>query len=384
MKVQRLSSDILSTLPENIIDDILTRMPIRDAVRTSILSRKWRFCWTSISKLVFDDKLVKVSPKSKQLKKYKLVSAIFHVLLRHTGSILEFNIDVGELEMYSELDQIIYYLSKSNSVKKLSFEISKNYRYKLPSLFFSLQGLKSLELLNCGFEPPLTFNGFSRLKRVKFIHVEMNSKTLQQFLSNCPLLQTVLLFGHGSKKDSTRGNKFTFVELFECAPLIWSLSISGSYVKYLATGGMSQKLPTSFANLEYLLLILCLTDQDEISSALCLIRNSPNLKKLTLKFEKSDGPQISMNYLDFHDYSAFNFDYLENLAMINFSNLDLELEFVKLIMAKSPVLEKVQIELNEAVSVAEELKIFRDFVRLPFPRASPSAITIIERRKASS
>nr|GEU91150.1 retrotransposon protein, putative, Ty3-gypsy subclass [Tanacetum cinerariifolium] len=269
-------------------------------------------------------KLVKVSPKSKQLKKSKLAGAIFHMLLRHTGSILEFNIDVGELEMYSELDQIIYYLSKSNSVKKLSFEISNNYRYKLPSLFFSLQGLKSLELLNCGFEPPLTFNGFSRLKRVNFIHVEMNSKTLQQFLSNCPLLQTVLLFGHGSKNNSTRGNKFTFVEFFECAPLIWSLSISGFYVKYLATGGMSQKLPTSFANLEYLLLILCLPDQDEISSSLCLIRNSPNLKKLTLRFEKSDGPRNSMNYLDFHDYSAFNIAYLENLAMFNFSNLDLD------------------------------------------------------------
>ncbi|GKC57655.1 F-box/FBD/LRR-repeat protein-like protein, partial [Tanacetum coccineum] len=231
MKVQRLSSDILSTLPENIIDDILTCMPIRDAVRTSILSRKWRFCWTSIPKLVFDDKLVKVPSKCKQLKKYKLASAIFHVLLRHTGSILEFSIDGGELEMYSELDQIIYYLSKSNNMKKLSFDISDNYRYKLPSLFFSLQRSKVLKLVNCGFEPPLTFNGFSRLKSVMFIHVEMTSKALEYFLSNCPLLKDVLLYGHGSKKDNAGGNKFTFVELFECAPLIWALSISGYYVK---------------------------------------------------------------------------------------------------------------------------------------------------------
>lgn len=191
MKAQRLSLDILSILPENIIDYVLTRMPIRDAVRTSILSRKWRYCWMSISKLVFDDKLVKVSPKSKQSKKSKLAGAIFHVLLRHTGSILEFNIDVGKLEMYSELDQIIYHLSKSNSVKKLL--ISNNYCYKLPSLFFSLQGLKVLELVNCEFEPPSTFNGFGRLESVKFMHVEMTSKTLQHFLSNCPLLKNVSL-----------------------------------------------------------------------------------------------------------------------------------------------------------------------------------------------
>ncbi|GJR35811.1 kinase-like domain-containing protein [Tanacetum coccineum] len=151
---------------------------------------------------------------------------------------------------------------------------------------------------------------------------------------------------------------------------------------YLAVGGMSQQLPTSFANLENLLLALRLTDQDEISSALCLIRNSPNLERLTLRFEKSDGQQVSMNSLDLQDYSEFNFDYLEKLEMLNYSNLDLELEFVKLVMAKSPVLEKVRIELNDEVSVDEELDILRDFVRLPFPRASPSAITIIERRKA--
>ncbi|GKD90091.1 hypothetical protein Tco_1365598 [Tanacetum coccineum] len=173
-----------------------------------------------------------------------------------------------------------------------------------------------------------------------FIHVEMTSKALEYFLFNCPLLKDVLLYGHGSKKDNAGGNKFTFVELFECAPLIWALSISGYYVKYLAVGGMSQQLPISFANLENLLLALRLTDQDEISSALCLIRNSPNLERLTLRFEKSDGQQVSMNSLGLQDYSAFNFDYLEKLEMLNYSNLDLELEFVKLVMAKSPVLEK--------------------------------------------
>nr|GEW21906.1 hypothetical protein [Tanacetum cinerariifolium] len=285
MKVQRLSSDILSTLPENVIDDILTRMPIRDAVRTSILSRKWRFCWTSIPKLVFDDKLVIVPSKCKQLKKYKLASAIFHVLLRHTGSILEFSIDGGELEIQLTLQAAVFVLF-----------IAK---------------IKSSKAYYC-----VSDTGF------------------------------------------------------------------GIRLKYLAVGGMSQQLPTSFANLENLLLALRLTDQDEISSALCLIRNSPNLERLTLRFEKSDGPQVSMNSLDLQDYSAFNFDYLEKLEMLNYSNLDLELEFVKLVMAKSPVLEKVRIELNDEVSVDEELDILRDFVRLPFPRASPSAITIIEHRKA--
>ncbi|XP_070043294.1 uncharacterized protein [Nicotiana tomentosiformis] len=34
--------DILCRLPKNLIDDILMRLPLRDAVRTSILSKEWR------------------------------------------------------------------------------------------------------------------------------------------------------------------------------------------------------------------------------------------------------------------------------------------------------------------------------------------------------
>ncbi|CAL5350019.1 unnamed protein product [Camellia sinensis] len=36
------TDDIVSGLPRNLIDNILERMPVRDAARTSILSRNWR------------------------------------------------------------------------------------------------------------------------------------------------------------------------------------------------------------------------------------------------------------------------------------------------------------------------------------------------------
>ncbi|MFS8028399.1 hypothetical protein Hanom_Chr16g01510101 [Helianthus anomalus] len=71
------------------------------------------------------------------------------------------------------------------------------------------------------------------------------------------------------------------------------------------------------------------------------------------------------------------------LKIENFSNLPLEIEFVKLIMAKSPVLKKVQIELNGNVSVDEELKMLREMVSNPIPRASPSAKLTIVRPETS-
>lgn len=46
--------DKLSDLPGSIIDIILIRIPLGDAVRTSILSTKWRFHWTRIDSLMLD------------------------------------------------------------------------------------------------------------------------------------------------------------------------------------------------------------------------------------------------------------------------------------------------------------------------------------------
>ncbi|GJY47122.1 F-box/FBD/LRR-repeat protein-like protein [Tanacetum coccineum] len=50
-----LSLDTISNLPLPIIENILCSLPIKEAVRTSILSRNWRYNWTGIPKLVFDE-----------------------------------------------------------------------------------------------------------------------------------------------------------------------------------------------------------------------------------------------------------------------------------------------------------------------------------------
>ncbi|KAF5762138.1 putative F-box domain, leucine-rich repeat domain superfamily, F-box-like domain superfamily [Helianthus annuus] len=148
-----LNSDFISTLPQNIIEDILTRIPLQEALRTSVLSKKWRYTWRGMPKLVFTDRMVTVSSNHLhiQLNKYKLISAIFHVLLFHNGpTIVEFRCSVGELHMESEFAQILSYLARENTVKQLFF-INDNRSYKLPVSFFSFQGLEFIHLQNCTF-----------------------------------------------------------------------------------------------------------------------------------------------------------------------------------------------------------------------------------------
>ncbi|PHT86326.1 hypothetical protein T459_08432 [Capsicum annuum] len=66
--------DALSYLPDNIIDVILMCLPCKDAVRTSILSKKWRYHWNDIQHLVLHLPLRKI---------YKLPSSLFTCSLRH-------------------------------------------------------------------------------------------------------------------------------------------------------------------------------------------------------------------------------------------------------------------------------------------------------------
>ncbi|GJS06286.1 F-box/FBD/LRR-repeat protein-like protein [Tanacetum coccineum] len=56
MDSQDSSLDRISNLPSIIIENILCLVPIKEAVRTSILSKDWRYTWTKIPKLVFTEK----------------------------------------------------------------------------------------------------------------------------------------------------------------------------------------------------------------------------------------------------------------------------------------------------------------------------------------
>ncbi|CAH1416820.1 unnamed protein product [Lactuca virosa] len=388
MKLQRLSSDIISKLPLNTIDKILTLMPIRDAVRTSILSRKWRYRWTKIPVLVFDDKLVNGSYRRRQLKRYKLINSIFLVLLLHKGPILDFSISIGDRETVNELDQIILHLSRSNNSKKFNFKLCLAERfeiYKIPSSFFSLQGLEHLDLTYCAFELPSIFHGFIFLKSLRFRNVEIAAKMLQKLLTRCPLLEKFILI-ENQEGFTTGGDTCTFIELFECLPSIQVLKISETYIKHFAAGGMPQTLPTPLIHLRILVFNVCFLEKDELSSVLCVISSSPNLEKIRMEMSSNDklsAQETSNNFLDLQDYSGLKLNHLKELEITRFSILALEMEFLKLIMVISTVLEKARIELNPNVSVDQELNLLRDLVRMSFPRASPAADVIIERPNKS-
>nr|XP_043633078.1 F-box/LRR-repeat protein 13-like [Erigeron canadensis] len=296
----RPAKDIISTLPQNIIETILCHMHIRDAVRTSVLSKSWRYSWTRISKLVFDEDTFEDVTGSSYLSdlegqadswalgKCNFLSAIYQVLLMHRGPILRFTFHMEVDSNCFEIDQIILHLSRSNTVTELKLLLNRccDETYVLPFSIYSLH-------------------------RLTYLHLIYYKLICLPFSEYCKLLQSVYNY---------YDEHIPFIELLECLRLVEHLTIANEWIDMLF---------------------------------------------------------IETNPIKLEGYSDIRLEHLYELKIEYFANLSTELEFVKLILAKSPLLKKAKIVLNTKVTKDEVLRIL-----LNSPSVSPVVEITVERRAA--
>ncbi|KAF5199521.1 F-box/FBD/LRR-repeat protein [Thalictrum thalictroides] len=109
------SLDRLSNSPREVIDEILSRMPIRDAVKTSLLSKCWRYRWMSMPDLVFNSCSVLLCVEQEPITA-NLVNFVNKVLLLHKGIVSKFELD-NFLEFgCSDVDHWVLVLSRKMAV----------------------------------------------------------------------------------------------------------------------------------------------------------------------------------------------------------------------------------------------------------------------------
>ncbi|KAI7726305.1 hypothetical protein M8C21_014361 [Ambrosia artemisiifolia] len=379
MEAQDLPLEKTSNLPPNIIQTILTLMPMRDAFRTSILSQSWRNQCLSIPKLTFDDAVFQGSTCKSVSMRWKLLYIVYTILLLHQGPIREFSLCISQLVSCCEIDQIILHLSRNATLKKLTLCIESGIDHKLLPAFFKLQQLTDLKLQNCAFQPPVTFKGFSRLVTLSFNNVSITAKVFLMFISNCPQLKDFTLIG--DEKHLMGCWNSGFVKLFECLPLVERLRMSWYPIKCFATGVMPQKLPTSLVHIKYLRLQgLSFAREIDLLSALLLVTSSPNIDTIILEMQYNPNEAVSqtaMNLIDQQDYSYVILDHLRVITITNFTNMKPGMDFVRLILAKSPMLKIVDIMIDKRVDIHGEVKMLKEL--LQYPRASTRAKIKFER-----
>ncbi|XP_071695476.1 F-box/FBD/LRR-repeat protein At1g13570-like [Rutidosis leptorrhynchoides] len=398
MRIQRLSIDRLGTLLPNIIEQILCLIPFREAVRTCVLSKEWRYNWTKIPKVVFDlDTLPEPATDDNNFNEDNLQESadgnnlfcvVYQILLQHQGPIMEFSICIREDDTYVEVDQVMLYLSRMNTVKKLRLS---NFS-RIPLDVFSMQQLTDLYLHECyNLCLPETFNSLCSVTTLTIDDVITHKPTLLHLISKCPLLKTLnLLQGpHHIPSDDHCG----LIELFECLHVIENLTICLWGIQCFSEGEQPRKLPTSLYNLKYMCLYDVLLGENShydygMSFLALVFRASPNVEKIKLQTFTLKGLRMYPMMLDIdsdedeewdvgEDYSDIKLKNLTELEIEDLGSKKVELEFVKLMLLMSPVLKTLKIFLNKEVAQDKELEMLNFF--LSCPHASPVVIITLHR-----
>ncbi|GMP58364.1 hypothetical protein CsSME_00022057 [Camellia sinensis var. sinensis] len=343
--MRRSTSDIISNLPESVKETILACLPIQDAVRTSVLSRKWRYTWTKLPQLVFDDTFCSdLFSKTKD----KLMTIIYQVLLFHHGPIPKFTLSLSGLKSCSEFDQLILFVSK-RGIQELNLNIQNGEPYKLPSSLFSCLQLKILTLHSCIFNSPPEFKGFSRLLELELYEVVVTADILSRLISSSPLLERLSL------QNSTS---------IDC------LEINAPNLRFLLceihAGSICLKNTVQLASVAIGLMASMDVEEFEVaetSKLVTLFGSLPVIEFLELDYyylrvhtdetadDVIDNPVLKL--LEKQDWSDVSLNQLRTVEMYDISIMRSELEFIKLLLAKSPMLETMIIK-PDPVEVADE------------------------------
>jgi hypothetical protein len=193
-----VESDRISCLPDHLQDHILSYLTIKEAGRTSVLSRKWRKKWSTQPDLVFDRQCVSAVPSEDfSVIEGKFLRIIDHVLLLHSGPIKKFEVtdsgcDLLGVNSMSDVDRWILHLT-ARSVKELVLDIWLGELYKIPWCLFSYQSLHRLKLSHCWLKPPTMFKGFNNLESLVLYHVLMTQDAFENLISGCPQLEKLIL-----------------------------------------------------------------------------------------------------------------------------------------------------------------------------------------------
>ncbi|XP_059307215.1 F-box/FBD/LRR-repeat protein At1g13570-like [Lycium ferocissimum] len=382
---QSLPSDRLSNLPENVINAILMRLPLLEAMGTNILSRKWRYKWCKLPQLTIDYALWDATNEFLS-PSIKFTKIMYHILTLHSGPLTKFTLSISELTKYPKIGSLIYFLSR-NDIQDLVLEFSEWNRYRLPPSFFTFSQLRHLTLRNCVVCPPPAFEGFDMLNSLNLRDVTISSKLLESLISYSPLLEKLVLKISDTSDDiqinapNLRSFDFTgcikyislsnvpllsklslpyqgylevpekcdFDKFFQLLPALEHLSLEYGTDQFLVTGAteVPRRLSSPLNHLKRVK--ISLGGLADVPFALCLIRSSPYLQDIKIKaYGLGCEPVPATSEVDevLARFSDVTLNHLRTVQLKGVEGRKIEMELIKLLLTKSPMLVRMLIDIS--------------------------------------
>ncbi|TVU36924.1 hypothetical protein EJB05_18880, partial [Eragrostis curvula] len=182
-----------SDIPEDLLGTILSKLPPKDTVRTSVLSNKWKHIWTVCPKLRFDG--TTMCGVGTHHNTQKFIANVNAILKQYHDKVVE-GLEI-KFEFDSTLaqhldDWVIFALSSRAKYLALDLLPAKfglrPDRYRFPFELFddeSKSRLQHMQLSFVSFGSTCQASGFPNLKKLDLHVVHVNRKDLEDMLSNC-------------------------------------------------------------------------------------------------------------------------------------------------------------------------------------------------------
>ncbi|PWA47821.1 F-box domain, FBD domain, Leucine-rich repeat domain, L domain-like protein [Artemisia annua] len=205
------SNDLISQMPDDALVTILSFLPIKEAAATSCLSSRWRFLWCNVTRLNFE------GPKTYNLldsQWSKYMNQVNSVIQSYNQSVVQdFRIQF-ELTNHSKtvFDEWLQFAVNKKveflelTLSRCRFEWSESYHF--PLILFDTQ-LYRRPSSNAIFVEILS------LKKLVLKMVNVTDAILQEFLTNCPHLETIVIHCSSCLKHVRVGGRALNLKHFE-------------------------------------------------------------------------------------------------------------------------------------------------------------------------
>ncbi|XP_059436493.1 putative F-box/LRR-repeat protein At3g42770 [Corylus avellana] len=205
-------ADLTGRLPEDILSLIISLISVREAATTSILSKRWRYLWTTSSNLDLDPKNMlghflnlghfkSQHTQWKQKQKGRFVRWANHILELYAGKKVDsFRVEypLGR-DHGCDIDRWIQFAIdmqvQNLSINLLEHHLSDLSRelYKFPDWLCDQAGKKSkmkhLSLNFCSLSIPANFNGLNSLSSLSLTKTSLSQENVDNILNGCPSLE---------------------------------------------------------------------------------------------------------------------------------------------------------------------------------------------------
>ncbi|EOA35157.1 hypothetical protein CARUB_v10020296mg, partial [Capsella rubella] len=208
----RRNVDLISSLPNAILQHILIYVPTQLAISTSVLSRRWRHVWSDTPSLSFDD------DTGTYRRRVVHAAWINETLTRYTApKMIKFHLKTNMINpTAADVDRWIQF-SMHRSVENLSLSFGFVDGYKIPDFFYINSSIKQLsfQILCVNMIPRRCSVSWTSLEKLSLRNCILSDESIAMILCGCPILESLALFDCHKLKvlDLSKSLRLTTLEV---------------------------------------------------------------------------------------------------------------------------------------------------------------------------